>query len=120
DLKSNLVECITASGEQITGQLIRLGRFDAVIDLPGNGETLRVSEAWRDCKISVDGRILYQGPCTVSQLIDDTESTRCEVQLGEKGVDTGALPSATGEELEKFLQGWLTPYQLSSAFKVAV
>jgi extracellular factor (EF) 3-hydroxypalmitic acid methyl ester biosynthesis protein len=119
-LKDNMVEAVTAAGETIHGQMIRLGRFDAVFDVPGGGELLQASGVWPSCKILIEGRMAYEGRCTVSRLIDAGQSVRCEVRLDENGVHMEALPGATSEEFARFLQGWLSPYQLTPGFKVAV
>jgi extracellular factor (EF) 3-hydroxypalmitic acid methyl ester biosynthesis protein len=116
----SLVEFTTPEGEELVGHLVRLGRFDAVFDVFGRAEGLRTSEALPVCKIVINGRVVYEGRATVGRLIDEAESVRCEVLLDERGVHADALPSGSGEEFERFLAGWLVPYQLASAFKVAV
>ena len=114
------IEFSTPEGDRLHGHLVRLGQFDAVFDVFGVGGSLRSSEVLPECKILIDGRVVFDGRCTVTKMIDEAESVRCEVLLGERGLHTEALPNTTGEEFERFLSGWLTPYQMSSPFKVAV
>jgi len=91
-----------------------------VFDVFGRGEALRASEVLSAFRIAIEERVVYSGRCTVTKLINQGESTRCEALLGDTGVHVDALPAATREDFEKFLSSWLMPYQMSSAFKVAL
>ncbi len=102
------------------GHLIRLGRYEAVFDVFAQTDCLRTSEVLPSCKITVDGHIVFSGRCTISKLIGKEDAVRVEMALGETGVHVDILPSGKKEDFERFLARWLTPYHLSSQFKVAI
>ena len=49
--KNRLVECVTATGSRFEGELIRLGRFDAMLTVSHCFDGLRTSEVLSECCI---------------------------------------------------------------------
>ena len=118
--KDSLVECVTAAGEPMEGRLLRLGRFDAVFEVPGGFDRLRASEALGSLKIISGARLLYEGRATVRKLVDAEAGQVCEVALSEAGVNLEMLPSPDAESYETFTQQWLAAYRIAPEFKLVV
>ena len=100
NVKDSLVECVTAAGLRIEGQLIRLGRFEAVFEVSGCFDELRTSQTLTTLKITSDKRLLYEGRATLRNLVDTQAGLLCEAALNEEGVNLEMLPSPDAESYE--------------------
>lgn len=118
--KESLVEGTMPSGERIEGRVTHLRPNDAVFETFGQAPDLRTSTAFSSLKITVEGRVVYEGRGTVTQIIDSRESMQCQVLLGGDGLHTSALPAGSPEEFDRFLASWLAPFKLTAEFKLAV
>lgn len=120
NLKESVVECVTATGERIEGQLVRLGRFDAVWTASSCFEQLRTSQTLASLKITSDKRLLYEGRATVRKLVDTDTGLLCEVALDEAGVNLETLPSLELESFDDFRRQWLSTYRIAPEFKAVI
>lgn len=120
NIKESVVECVTAAGESVEGQLVRLGRFDAVFSVSSCFDQLQTSEVLPSLKITSDKRLLYEGRATIHSLVDADTGLICEVALDESGVALEMFPAIETEGFDNFLRQWVAAGQISASFKIAV
>ena len=120
NVQDSMVEGVTASGERIEARLVRLGRFDAVLELSGAFHQLRTSQKLTALKITSGPRGLYEGPATVRHLVNTHDGLVCEVALDETGLNLEMLPQPETAGYEDFARIWLASNQITPAFKAAV
>ena len=120
NVKDSVVEATTKAGERIEGELVRLGRFDAVWTTSRCFESLRTSEALATFKITAEKRLLYEGRASIRKLVDMDTGLLCEVTLDEQGVNVEMLPPVGVEGLETFYRQWTETCQVDASFKLAV
>ncbi len=116
----SLVECVTTSGEEVEGHLVRLGRFEAVFLVSSCFDSMRTSEAVTSLKISSGKQVLYEGRATVRSLVDTQKGLLCEVTLDAKGISLELLPKLESENFESFTKQWIAASRILPEFKVVV
>lgn len=118
--KESVVECVTAAGESVEGQLVRLGRFDVVFSVSSCFDQLRTSEVLSSLKITSDKGLLYQGRATVRNLVEIDTGLLCEGVLDETGVNLEMLPGLEQGSFEGFRRQWLEASCMGPEFKAVI
>ena len=118
----SLVVCQDAQGNDLRGFPTRLTRHQVVFEIHGVEPVLRTSEVLNEFKVTVQDRSVYSGRALVTNLLNASTGTSCEVKLDEAGF-TGpwfapAKPSGLG--FPDFLEDWQRLYRVLPEFKGAI
>lgn len=114
------VRLTTSRGEELEGQLTRLGRYETVFDVYGPADALRTSEVLSKLTVQSGDRVLYEGRATVSDLVTTAEGLTCRVAFEEQGLNTAALGDSAAVNFSQFQQRWLAGYRILPEFKIVV
>lgn len=120
NVKDSVVECATAAGERIEGELVRLGRFDAVLEVSSCFDQLRTSQVFTSLKITSEKRLLYEGRATVRSLVNADTGLVIEVALDKEGVSLPMLENLETDGFDVFLRQCRAACQIEPEFKIAV
>jgi extracellular factor (EF) 3-hydroxypalmitic acid methyl ester biosynthesis protein len=126
DIKETLVIGQTNQGLEIHAALIRLTRYQAVIEIYNAGLVLRLSEVLEEFKIVLRNRTIYSGPAVVRSLVNAGPKAICEVTLNQSGWRDAEFTAEIvkdarlKEEFGDFLQEWQWFYKVQPEFKIVV
>ena len=79
----------TSQGVELHASLLRLSRYNAVLEIYDPGLLLQASEVFEDFRVIVHERPVYSGRAVIHNLLDAGVKLICEVRL-EEGAWTGA------------------------------
>jgi extracellular factor (EF) 3-hydroxypalmitic acid methyl ester biosynthesis protein len=113
---------VSSQGVNVSGTVVRLGRFQAVFEITGPDFPLRTSEVLNSFKISLDDKTLYEGKAVVVAIVETGIAAICEVSLPETGLDLSLLEvrlQTTHPGLfNNFLSKWQNAYRVTPEFKL--
>ena len=124
-MKESLVVCLTNQGVEIRALLMRLTRYQAVLEIYNPGLVLRSSEVLQDFKIIIQDRTIYSGRAVVTNLVNTGSVLVCEVKLDEAGFIIASFVPLEADALlrdgfNQFLGQWQKVYKVLPEFKVVV
>jgi extracellular factor (EF) 3-hydroxypalmitic acid methyl ester biosynthesis protein len=119
-LKESWIELTTTAQHSLETALLRITRFDAVIQISTADEVLRASDVLPEVKITTGGRVVYVGRATVRTVVDSGNAVTCELSLDEPGVAVEALIDDDEHNYASFKASWLDGYRILPEFKVVV
>ncbi len=126
EIKDSLVSCQTGQGNELRATLVRLTRYEAVLELYDPALVLRASEVLRDFRIVLHDRAIYSGRGVTRALINTGAMTLCEVVLEEGSwadVEFSAGDLRNGKlqsQFQNFIQEWQKLYRVTPEYKVIV
>src|SRR5262245_10031258 len=107
-VKESLAVCQTYLGVEIRANLLRLTRYQAVIEVYNPALILRTSEVLNDFKIVLHDRTIYSGRAVVSSTVNAGTMIVCEVKLDESGFCVASLSplesDGSAHGFDEFLQ----------------
>jgi extracellular factor (EF) 3-hydroxypalmitic acid methyl ester biosynthesis protein len=123
-VKESLAVCQTCLGVEIRASLLRLTRYQAVIEVYNPALILRTSEVLNDFKIVLHDRTIYSGRAVVSSTVNAGTMIVCEVKLDESGFCVASLSplesNGTPHGFDDFLREWQRLYKVLPEFKVVI
>lgn len=126
ELKDSLVVCQNSQGLEIRGTPVKLTRFAAVFEIYSPDSDLRLSEVLEKFKVVLQGKTIYSGRATISNLVNHGQVLVCEAALDEGLLVDAALdPSAARNgklqgKFDEFIREWQKAYQILSEYKLIV
>jgi extracellular factor (EF) 3-hydroxypalmitic acid methyl ester biosynthesis protein len=93
------LQCESGQGGDLHARLLRLSRYEVVLEVLTPGAVLRVSEVLPVFKILANERPLYSGRAVVATIIENGANLICEARLEDSWLDF--QPSANGIEPEE-------------------
>ena len=120
--------CVTfrsAQGGEFQGKLLRLGRFDAAVEVYSPAGTLRLSEALERFRIALHGHAVYNGRAVVTNLIALGSALVCEVAIEDGSLDLGVMArfsdgAGLRRSFEDFMSNCGRNFRILPEFKVAM
>jgi extracellular factor (EF) 3-hydroxypalmitic acid methyl ester biosynthesis protein len=124
-MKESLVVCLTNQGVEIRALLMRLTRYQAVLEIYNPGLVLRSSEVLQDFKIIIQDRTVYSGRAVVTNLVNTGSVLVCEVKLDESSFSTASFAPLEADAFlqngfNQFLGQWQKVYKVLPEFKVVM
>jgi len=125
EFKDGLVLCRSNAGASLRGKIIRLGRLSISFEVCETETGLRLSEVLKEFKIFLDNKETYSGRAVLTNILQTTVLTVCEVKLDEPGVYIGINMPFNGnvsflDAYEKCMGRWRQQFKLLPEFKLAV
>ena len=118
---------LTPEEQRIYGIARQVGRFRAVLDIPGEPLALRVSESVPRLAITLRGKRVYEGRGVVQVLLPNGPSWICEVGLDAESwyapddvLQAGVQPDAIAAAFQDFLRDWSRDHQLLASYKSVI
>lgn len=124
--KNSEVSFQTSTGMKLRGQPGRFTREAATFELHGGDACLRTSEILAEFRLCIQGKVIYSGPATVSNLIDEGGKTICDAALeASHWIDADFLSAlqqggSVATEFEQFMNEWGKIHRVSPNFKIIV
>jgi extracellular factor (EF) 3-hydroxypalmitic acid methyl ester biosynthesis protein len=126
ELKDSLVVCQNSQGLEVRGTPVKLTRFAAVFEIYSPDSDLRLSEVLEDFKIVLQGKHIYSGRATISNLVNRGQVLVCEAALDEglllaAAVDFSAARNGKLQgKFDEFIREWQKVYQILPEYKLVV
>jgi extracellular factor (EF) 3-hydroxypalmitic acid methyl ester biosynthesis protein len=126
ELKNSLVVCRNSQGLEVRGTPVKLTRFAAAFEIYSPDSDLRLSEVLNEFKIVLQGKTIYSGRATVSNLVNHGPVLVCETSLDEAALADAALNSSLAkngpwqESFDGFIREWQKVYQVLPEYKLVV
>jgi len=121
----SFVSCENSQGADLRATLLKLTRFQASIEIYGPSNIVRLSEVLNNFRVLIQGQLVYSGRAVVSNLMQLSTVTVCEVSLDEscfrfEGMSLVNDPSGLRASFGKFMADWGGSYKVLAEFKVAM
>ncbi len=123
--KDSFVVCKNSQGNEFRAMILQMSRHGVVFEVYNPYSIVQLSEVLRECKIYVDGRVVYSGRLVVSQLLSTDVVLICKSTLADGWLDVNLFASFHKEgrltqELNEFLETWKKGEQVIPEFKLLV
>jgi extracellular factor (EF) 3-hydroxypalmitic acid methyl ester biosynthesis protein len=125
ELKDSLVVCQNSQGVEVRGTPVKLTRFAAVFEIYSPDCDLRLSEVLEKFKIILQGKTIYSGRATISNLVNHgpliCEAALDEGLLVDSASDSSAVKNGRLQgNFEEFIREWQKAYQILPEYKLIV
>jgi extracellular factor (EF) 3-hydroxypalmitic acid methyl ester biosynthesis protein len=115
----------TSQGQEIRAGLLRLTRFQAVLEIYNPTLVLQTSEVLQELRIVLFDKVLYSGRGLVSSVVNTGALLVAEVKLDDRFFAPTVEPSKplNGDhngDFKQFLEQWQKLYRVRPDFKVVV
>jgi len=123
--RDNFLVCKNSQGEEFRAVALRMSRHEVAFEVYNPYSIIQLSEVLQDCKIYVNGRMVYSGRAVVRHLINTGVVLVCDATLVDDWLDVDLFASFQGEgrlagEFQEFLENWKKNEQVIPEFKLMV
>lgn len=114
----------TNQGAELRGNILRLSRYDAVIEIYSNLLALQSSAVVHDFKIITRHQPIYSGRGVIKQVINTGLTSTCEVTLEDSWLDLDAPGAASASSIQtqfrRYFQDRQKTNRILQEFKVVI